>query len=121
MVRVSETELQILDVLWEQGSCTIGDITERLYAEATTAQYATVKSLLGRLEGKGYVLRDRSSFAHVFQSAVAKDAFIGQQLQQMADRVCGGSLKPLLFNLVEAAKLTKRDRALLHKLIAETE
>ena len=121
MARVSETELQILDVLWEQGSCTIGDITGQLYAEATTAQYGTVKSLLGRLEKKGYVSRDRSSFAHVFQAAVAKDAFIGQQLQQMADQVCGGSLRPLLFKLVEGAKLTKRDRTLLRKLIDQGE
>ena len=110
MVRVSETELHILDVLWERGRSTIGEITAQLYPEATTAQYATVKSLLGRLEARGCVTRDRSSFAHVFEAVLERDAFIGQQLQQMADRICGGSLKPLLINLVEGAKLKKRDR-----------
>ena len=121
MVRVSETELEILDILWERGRSTISEITSQLYDESTTTQYATVKSLLGRLETKGCVVRDRSSFAHVFVAAIARDAFIGQQLQQMADRVCGGSLKPLLINLVEGTKLTKRDRAMLHKLIDEAE
>lgn len=117
MIRVSETELEILDFLWEHGNSPISEITAQLYAEATTTQYATVKSLLNRLEAKGYVKRDRSSFAHTFEATIARDAFIGQQLQQMADRVCGGSLKPLLMNLVEGAKLTKRDRAALQKLI----
>lgn len=121
MARVSETELDILEVLWERGRSTISEITAQLYPETTTAQYATVKSLLGRLETKGCVSRDRDSFAHVFEAVLNRDAFIGQQLQQMADRVCGGSFKPLLFNLVEGAKLTKRDRAMLQKLIDEAE
>ena len=119
MVHVSETELEILDVLWKAGRSTISEITAELYDEATTAQYATVKSLLGRLESKGCVTRDRSSFAHTFEAAFERDAFIGEQLQQMADRVCDGSLKPLLFNLVESTRLTKRDREMLRKLIDE--
>ena len=119
MVRISETELEILDVLWQRGKSTISEITAELYTEATTVQYATVKSLLGRLEKKDCVKRDRSSFAHVFEAVIGRDVFIGQQLQEMADRVCGGSLKPLLFNLVDGAKLTKRDREMLHKLIDE--
>ena len=121
MVRVSETELDILEILWERGRSTISEITAQLYPAATPAQYATVKSLLGRLETKGCVTRDRSSFAHVFEAVLERAAFIGQQLQQMADRVCRGSLKALLINLVEGAKLTKRDRTMLHKLIDEAE
>ena len=121
MFRVSETELEILEVLWEREHATVSDITAELYPQATTSQYATVKSLLGRLEDKGCVVRDRSSFAHTFCAVDDRDTFIGQQLQDMADRVCGGSLKSLLTNLVGAAKLTKRDRAALRKLIDEAE
>ena len=121
MVHVSETELGILDVLWEDGPSTIGTITARLYPDCTSAQYATVKSLLGRLETKECVTRDRQSFAHVFQASIDRDAFIAQQLQDMADRVCGGSIKPLLINLVESVRLSKRDRAMLHKLIDDAE
>jgi predicted transcriptional regulator len=118
---VSETELAILDVLWDHGPVTVADITVRLYPEGTQSQYATVKSLLGRLETKGYVTRDASGFAHVYQALVQRDSFIGQQLKQMADRVCGGSVKLLLFNLVEGSKLSKRDRDALRKMIDEAE
>ena len=117
---VTETELAILDVLWQQGSAVIREIAARLYGEDySTIQYTTVKSLLERLESKKYVVRDRSGFAHVFAAKVGRDAFIGQQLDAMANRICGGSLAPLLMNLVERLPLTKRERDRLKNLIDE--
>lgn len=118
---VTDTEFTILDVLWDQGPATIGQITAEIYEENTATEYATVKSLLGRLESKGYVTRDRSAFAHVFAAKIERASFIGQQLQEMADRVSGGSLKPLLINLVERTRLTKRDREMLRKMIDDAE
>ena len=78
---VTDTELQILDVLWSSGPLRIRDITRALYPGGRPSEYATVQSLLERLESKGYIHRDRSSFAHIFSACVERTAFIGSQLQ----------------------------------------
>ncbi len=118
---VTDTELQILDALWTKGPLKIREITDTLYPRSRPSVYATVQSLLDRLEAKGYVRRDRSAFAHVFSASVERGAFIGGQLQDMADKVCDGSLTPLLLSLVERAELGDSARRELLKLIEEAD
>lgn len=114
-VDVSETELAILEVLWKLGEATIRQIDERLYDSPTTATYATVQKLLERLEAKGCVSRDRSGFAHLFRATVDRRTLIDQRLQEVADKLCGGSLTPLITHLVDGKQLSARDRQALKK------
>jgi predicted transcriptional regulator len=114
---VTDTELAILQALWERGATTIRQLTDLLYPEGGTAHYATVQKLLDRLERKGFVLRDRRPAAHTFAAAVNRDELIGRRLQAMAEELCGGSLTPLLTHLVRARKLSARERQELHDLI----
>jgi BlaI family penicillinase repressor len=118
-VDVSQTELAILDVLWELGQATIRQLNERLYERPTVVTYATIQKLLERLEAKKCVRRDRGGFAHVFRASVDRRALIDQRLQEVADKLCGGSLTPLVTHLVEARRLSPRDRQALRKWIDE--
>lgn len=54
----TETELAILGVLWERQPRTIRELVDSLYSEHKPSLHATVKSLLERLEEKGYVACD---------------------------------------------------------------
>ena len=116
---VTDTELAMLDVLWKEGPSTIRQITDRLYPDGKFSEYATVQSLLQRLESKGYVARDRSAFVHVFRAKVHRSAVIGHRLQDVADKLCEGSLTPLLLQLAEGTRLTEEQRAILRKLLDE--
>ena len=116
---VTETELAVLQVLWDQGPATIRRITDLLYPEGGPAHYATVQKLLDRLEAKGFVTRDRTPPAHAFAAAVGRDDLIGRRLQAMAEQLCGGSLTPLLTHLVKARRLSPRERQDLRDLIDE--
>jgi predicted transcriptional regulator len=78
-----------------------------------------VQKLLDRLEAKGCVERDRSGWAHVFRAAIDRDELIGRRLQAVAEKLCGGSLTPLLTNLVRSKRLTARERRELRKLMNE--
>jgi BlaI family penicillinase repressor len=118
-LRVTEYELAVLDVLWKEGRATIRQVTEAIYTESSTATYATVQKLLERLEKKGYVARDRNSFAHVFRARIERTELIGHGLEDLAEKLCGGSLTPLLMHLAEATNLSERDRKALRKLIDE--
>jgi predicted transcriptional regulator len=116
---VTETELAILQLLWEQGPATIRQLTDALYPGGGTSHYATVQKLLERLEAKAYVRRQRGDSAHTFAASVDRDELIGRRLQAMAEQLCGGSLTPLLTHLVRARKLNARDRQKLRSLIDE--
>lgn len=119
-LRVTDTELAVLDVLWTRGTATIREIAETVYRDSSPAVYATVQKLLERLEKKECVVRDRESFAHVFRANVARSDLIGQELESLAQKLCGGSLTPLLVHLVESTKLTERERKMLRRLVDET-
>lgn len=118
-LRVTDYELAVLEVLWDRGSASIREITDKVYERPTTTNYATVQKLLERLEEKSCVSRDRSSFAHVFRAKVDRAELIDEGLENLAEQLCGGSLTPLLVHLVGKKKLSRKERDMLRKLIDE--
>ncbi len=116
---VTDAELSVLQVLWEEGHATIRRLTEVLYPGGGTSHYATVQKLLDRLEAKQCVRREREGTAHRFEAAVDRQELIGRRLRSMADKLCGGSLSPLLTHLVRAQRLSASERQELRALIDE--
>ena len=106
---VTDTELAILQILWDQGPSTRRQITDVLYPRGGPAQYATVQKLLERLEAKGFVsAKNRGQGVLTFTVSVDRDELISRKLQEMAEKLCGGSMTPLLMNLVRAQPLSDR-------------
>jgi predicted transcriptional regulator len=116
---VTETELAILDVIWDRGTSEIREIVEAIYSEHTQARHMTVKSLLERLADKGYVESDTSRFAHRFSALVSREQYVGQQLQKLADSHFDGSLAPMLLALVGRVKLSRKERDAIRKIIEQ--
>jgi predicted transcriptional regulator len=114
-----DTELAILKALWEKRDATIRELTDLLYPGGGVAHYATVQSLLDRLEERGYVLRQRTGRVHTFSAAVSREEFVGERLRVMARKLCGGSLTPLLTHLVRQRRLSEREQEELRSLIRE--
>ena len=116
---VTDAELAILQVLWDRGQATVRDLTERLYSEYSSSQHATVQKLLERLEGKDCVRRDRGVWPHMFEAAIERGELIDRKLQQTADKLCDGSIQPLLTHLVKGARLSAQQRRSLRTLLDE--
>ena len=116
---VTDAELAVLQVLWDQGPATIRQLTEAIYPDGGPAYYATVQKLLERLEGKDCIRRERAAGPHVFSAVLSPEELIGRRLQAMAEKLCGGSLTPLLTHLVKAERLTAKQRQELRALIDE--
>jgi BlaI family penicillinase repressor len=116
---VTDTELSILQALWDRQPATIRQLTDRLYPGGGASYYATVQKLLDRLEAKECIVRRRDTSPHVFVAVVGRDELIGRKLEDVADKLCGGSLTPLLTHLVRTRRLSARDRNALRDLIDE--
>ena len=100
--RVSDTELEILKVLWDLEEATVRDVLAALSGRDWA--YTTVQTLLGRLQEKGFVERRKVGRAHAFRPTASRDDLVGQSLEALAERVCDGASLPLLINLVQSGR-----------------
>jgi predicted transcriptional regulator len=116
---VTDTELAILQVLWDRGHATRRQITDVLYPGGGPAQYTTVQKLLERLQAKGYVARVRQDDVLFFTATLDREQLISRRLLDVADKLCGGSLTPLLMNLVRAKPLSAGELDELRQLLDE--
>src|SRR5205807_1315819 len=116
---VTDAELAILHVLWDHGPATRRQLTDRLYPGGGPAHYTTVQKLLERLEAKKYVVSDRSNPLVTFAASVSRDDLISRRLQDVAAKLCEGSVTPLLMNLVRASRLSEDELKTLHELVNE--
>jgi predicted transcriptional regulator len=118
---VTDAELAVLQVLWDQGAATVRLLTDVIYPRGTSSHYGTVQKLLERLEAKGFVRRNRNPWPHVFAAALNREDLIDLRLRAMAEKLCGGSLTPLLTHLVQAERLSSEERQALRARLDELE
>jgi BlaI family transcriptional regulator, penicillinase repressor len=107
--RLSKLELQIMEILWNRGACSIREIQEALPGSKRPA-YTTVQTTVYRLlEGKKAVkIVRRISNANVFDAAISRDE-AGRRLMDDALALFGGRTKPVMAHLVESGQLTLED------------
>src|SRR5579883_2401690 len=106
---VTDAELAVLRDLWDHGPRTRRQITDALYPAGGPAHYTTVQKLLERLEAKGFVTSELQGAVRVFTPAVGRDALIRRRLKDVADKLCDGSVAPLLMSLVGTGALSDAD------------
>lgn len=115
--RVPDAELAVLKVLWERDGATIREIAEAVYPGAGPSEHATVQKLLERLERRQCAARRREGRRNVWTAAVAREELIRDRLREAAEKLCEGSLTPLLTELVHAGALDAEELAELRRLI----
>jgi BlaI family penicillinase repressor len=114
---VTDTELSIMQILWDRGSASARELAEGIYPSYSSSQHASVQKLLERLEAKGCVRRNRGLWPHRFEPAIAREDLIVRRLQSTADTLCEGEMQPLLTHLVRGGKLSPEDRDSLRLLL----
>lgn len=105
---LTKPELQILEVLWTKGACSIREIHEALPAKGRPA-FTTVQTVVYRLEKKR-ALRcvKRISKANIFEAAISRDEAHTTLVDELL-ALFGGRPKPVMARLVESGRLTLDD------------
>lgn len=114
---ITDAELAVMQVLWSGGPTSIRQVADVLYPGGSASHYATVQKLLDRLEGKGFVRRDRTLHVHLFSATVARAELVGRRIQKVVDSLCEGSLVPVLTHLAGAKGLSEAERRALRQLV----
>ena len=114
---VTDAELEVLRALWDDGEATIRALADRLYPGGGTSEYATVQKLLERLEDKGHVARRAKGRSNVFSARVKREELVARRLRDTAEKLCDGSLTPLLTHLVSAGRLSQDELVELRRMV----
>jgi predicted transcriptional regulator len=112
----TQRELDIMAVLWEHGPSTAGEVRDRL---ADALAYNTVLTLLGILEGKGYVGHTEDGRTHRFHSIVDREAAGTSAINRIVETIFAGSDELLLTHLVHDQKLGRKKLERLREIIDE--
>ena len=116
--RPTESELELLRILWDKQPATVREIFDALNQERPSG-YTTVLKLLQIMTAKGLVVRDEANRAHVYRSAISQDAMQSKILKDLSVRLFSGSAAQLALHALamEPASDTELDeiRALLKK------
>jgi predicted transcriptional regulator len=118
--RLSKLELQIMDVLWTHGASSVREVLEHFPAKKRPA-YTTIQTMITRMETKKVLRRARKTGnANIFEAVVSRDAAQRRLIDDFLG-FFGGSLQPVMAQLVETGKLTRADVQEAEKLLRALE
>lgn len=115
-MKLTKLELELMNMLWSLSQASVREIQESL-PEKKRPAYTTVQTIIYRLEEKGAVRRVKKiGNAHIFEAAVKRNIVQRRLINDLLD-LFGGSVEPIMAQLVEIGKLTLEDvRELEHRL-----
>ncbi len=112
--RFTHRELDIMSVLWREGSGTVAEVRDVLGEDVG---YTTVLKMLQILEGKNAVRHEKEGRAHRYFPLVESAAAGGSALRRVMNKIFHGSAELLLATLVENRKLTEEDIARMRSIL----
>ncbi|MBK7883945.1 MAG: BlaI/MecI/CopY family transcriptional regulator [Chitinophagaceae bacterium] len=118
VLKPTESELEILQVLWNNETATVRVVHEEL-AKYKDAGYTTTLKLMQIMFEKGLVTRDDSSKTHIYTAAVSKEKTQKQFLNKMIDKLFAGSTANLVLQALGGHNASKEEIEQIEKLIAD--
>ena len=114
------TELQqaILDILWSRGPSTAEQVREALQARHPLKD-SSVRTLLRRLEARGYVKHHVHGKVFVFAAEAPARSVAARAVQQIIERLCAGSVEQFLIGMVDEKVLSRREIERLARRVRE--
>lgn len=119
--RISDTEWEVMKVVWANGPCSAGQIIEALTRHDPTWHPKTVKAFLNRLVRKGALGFRKEGRAYLYRPLAKEEDCVAAASDSFLERVFGGSLKPMLAHFVEQRKLSDEEIRELKRLLNNRE
>src|SRR5215831_12236897 len=115
---LSELEHLVMDVVWARGSATAEDVREAL-ADRHPMKESTVRTVLKRVEEKGYLRHRVEGRTNVYSGVEAPQNVAAKAVRQIIERFCGGSVETLLVGMVNDDVVDERELQRLAQRIAK--
>jgi BlaI family penicillinase repressor len=115
--RISDTEWEVMKVIWTQGPSTAEAVIEELQKQDPTWHPKTAKTLLNRLLKKKALGYDKAGRAYIYCALVNEKECQDAVSKSFLERVFGGSLKPMLAHFIERKKVSPKEMSELRKIL----
>lgn len=112
----TELELEILKVLWRLGPATVRQIRDELAAVRDLA-YTTVMTMMTIMDTKGYVKRVKDGRSFIYEATYQEQKASRNMLQDVVDRLFGGSTKAVMQHLLETSELDDEELNQIRQII----
>jgi predicted transcriptional regulator len=116
----TESELRILEVLWERGACTVREVHETLSLSRRTG-HTTVLKLMQIMTEKGLVIVDRSTRPQTYTAADPQTKTQGNLVGDLLDRAFSGEPGPLVLQALSAKRATPEELRQIRELLDRIE
>ena len=114
MSDLGELELEVMQLVWDAGEITADQVRERL---SRKSKESTVRTVLRRLEGKGYVTHTVDGRTFIFRAAEARQDVAARAVKRIVAWFCNGSVEEVLVGMADARMLDANTLKVLAKRI----
>jgi predicted transcriptional regulator len=115
-IKPTESELEILQVLWDRDSATVREVHEEL-SKVKESGYTTTLKLMQIMFEKGLVKRDDSNKTHIYQPNISKDKTQKQMVGKMVNSLFGGSASQMVMQALGSHTPSKEELDEIQKLL----
>ncbi|MDY6948331.1 MAG: BlaI/MecI/CopY family transcriptional regulator [Pseudomonadota bacterium] len=113
---LTATELEMMNVIWRIGPCSVLQVVEQLRPERELA-YTSVSTIVRILEQKGYVISSKEGRGHLYEAAVSKEDYQRSTVQRMVTSVFDNTPALLVRRLLDTESLSPDDLAQIRALL----
>ena len=115
-IKPTESELEILQVLWDRSSATVREVHEEM-SKTKDCGYTTTLKLMQIMFEKGLVKRDDSNKTHIYQPNISKDKTQKQLVGKMVNSLFGGSASQMVMQALGSQSTSKEELEEIQKLL----
>jgi BlaI family transcriptional regulator, penicillinase repressor len=119
-IKISQAEWEVMTVAWKKSPVAASEIVEQL-ARKNDWHPRTIRTLLGRLVGKGALRAALDGKRYLYEPRVTMEECVHHESRSFVERVFGGAPASMLLNLVKHAELTPEEIKQLRKILSEKE
>jgi BlaI family transcriptional regulator, penicillinase repressor len=113
---LGDLEREVMQLVWEHAPVTAEAVRERL---ERPLKESTVRTVLRRLEDKGYVTHTVEGRTYIYRAAAPRGRVAAKAVQRIVDWFCNGSIEEVLVGMVDASMLDQRQLRLLADKVAK--
>jgi predicted transcriptional regulator len=114
---LGDLEREVMQLVWAKGPVTAEAVREQL---ARRLKESTVRTVLRRLEDKGYVAHTVDGRTYVYQATEGRGRVAAKAVQRIVDWFCNGSVEEVLVGMVDTAMLDRKRLRMLTEKITQT-
>ena len=115
---LTELENEVMQAIWEHGPCAV-EAVHQVVGRTRDLKETSVRTILRRLEQKGYLRHEEQGRAYVYRAAETARSLAARAVRQIIDRLCQGSVEELVSGMVEAKVLSDGELGRLEDIVRD--